>query len=64
MHITGYAFDIARSYGSRQQRAAFQFALDRLEALNLIAYIREPDAIHIAVASHAAARLRALRGDT
>jgi len=64
MHTTGYAFDIARSYGSRQQRAAFQFALDRLEALNLIAYIREPDAIHIAVASHAAARLRALRGDT
>jgi hypothetical protein len=63
MHTTGYAFDIARSYGSLRERAAFQFVLDRLQALNLIAYIREPDAIHIAVASHAAARLRTLRGD-
>jgi hypothetical protein len=64
MHTAGYAFDIARSYGSLRQRAAFQFVLDRLQALNLIAYIREGDAIHIAVASHAAARLRMLRGDT
>jgi soluble lytic murein transglycosylase-like protein len=63
LHTTGYAFDIARSYGSRREAAAFQFVLERLQALHLIAYIKEPEAIHIAVASHAAARLRALRGD-
>jgi hypothetical protein len=63
LHTTGYAFDIARSYGSLREARAFQFELDRLQALHLIAYIREPAAIHIAVAAHAAARLRALRGD-
>jgi hypothetical protein len=61
LHTTGYAFDLARSYGSRRQAAALQFVLDRLEALNLIAYIKEPAAIHVAVASGAAHRLRALR---
>ena len=30
MHTTGYAFDIARAYGSRRQAAAFQLVLDRL----------------------------------
>jgi soluble lytic murein transglycosylase-like protein len=60
LHTTGYAFDIARSYGSRREAAAFEFVLERLQALDLIAYIKEPAAIHIAVASHAAARLRAL----
>ena len=49
LHTTGYAFDIARSYGSARQRRAFQFELDRLQALHLIAYIREPEAIHVAV---------------
>ena len=63
LHTTGYAFDIARSYGSRREGAAFQFVLERLQALNLIAYIKEPAAIHIAVASHAAERLRAFRHD-
>jgi Family of unknown function (DUF5715) len=61
LHTTGYAFDIARSYGSRRQAAAFQFVLERLQALNLIAYIKESEAIHIAVSSravHAAALLR------
>lgn len=51
MHTTGYAFDIARSYASPRQADAFQFVLERLEALRVIAYIREPGAIHIAVAS-------------
>ena len=64
MCVSRESVGIARSYGSLRQRAAFQFVLDRLQALNLIAYIREGDAIHIAVASHAAARLRMLRGDT
>jgi hypothetical protein len=36
---------------------AFQFALDRLQALDLVAWVREPAAIHITVASDA----RALR---
>jgi hypothetical protein len=33
---------------------AFQFMLDRLTALNLIAWVREPAAIHITVAPDAA----------
>ena len=63
LHTTGYAFDLARSYGSRRQAAALQFVPARLEALNLIAYIKESDAIHVAVASGAAHRLRLLRAD-
>ena len=52
LHTTGYAFDVARVYGSERQAAAFEFVLDRLQALNVIAFIRESAAIHIAVASH------------
>jgi len=63
LHTTGYAFDIARVYGSEREAAAFEFVLDRLAALHLIAYIREPEAIHVAVATGAAAKLRSLRGD-
>lgn len=51
IHTTGYAFDIARSYASPRQARAFQFVLERLEALNAIAYIREAAAIHIAVSA-------------
>ncbi|HZO36593.1 MAG TPA: transglycosylase SLT domain-containing protein [Solirubrobacteraceae bacterium] len=50
LHTTGYAFDILRSYSSREQAVAFQFVLDRLTALNAIAWLREPKAIHITVA--------------
>ena len=53
LHTTGYAFDVRRSYRSRRQAQAFQFALDRLQALNLIAWVREPGAIHITVSSEA-----------
>jgi uncharacterized protein DUF5715 len=63
LHTTGYAFDLARSYQNRRQAAALQFVLDRLQALDLIAYIKESDAIHVAVASHAARRLSLLRAD-
>ena len=63
LHTTGYAFDLARSYQNRRQAAALQFVLDRLEALNVIAYIKEPEAIHVAVASNAARRLRLLQAD-
>jgi uncharacterized protein YcbK (DUF882 family) len=60
LHTTGYAFDIARTYGSRRQAAAFQFVLDRLQAVNAIAYIRETSAIHVAVASDARSKLALL----
>jgi hypothetical protein len=60
LHTTGYAFDIARVYGSRRQASAFQLVLDRLRAVNAIAYIREAAAIHIAVASDAPAKLALL----
>jgi hypothetical protein len=47
LHTTGYAFDVRRAYANRRQAVAFQYMLDRLESLNLIAWVREPDAIHI-----------------
>jgi hypothetical protein len=53
LHTTGYAFDILRRYKSHKQAVAFQFMLDRLTALNLIAWAVEPDAIHVTVASDA-----------
>jgi hypothetical protein len=53
LHTTGFAFDIERSYRSRRQALAFQFMLDRLQALDMIAYAVEPDAIHVTVSSDA-----------
>ena len=53
LHTTGYAFDIRRRYESGAQAQAFQFLLDDLTARNLIAWIREPGAIHITVSSEA-----------
>ena len=47
LHTTGYAFDVRRDYASREQAVAFQYMLDRLQSLNLIAWVREPGAIHI-----------------
>ena len=63
LHTTGYAFDLVRKYGSRRQAAALQFVLDRLQALNLIACVKERDAIHVTVATGAGRRLRALLAD-
>ncbi|MDQ3741205.1 MAG: hypothetical protein M3389_09715 [Actinomycetota bacterium] len=53
LHTTGWAFDVERRYASREQALAFQFMLDRLEALNLIAWVREPAAIHVTVSGDA-----------
>ncbi len=53
LHTTGWAFDVERRYRSRAQALAFQFMLDRLQSLNLIAWVREPAAIHITVAGDA-----------
>jgi hypothetical protein len=47
LHTTGWAFDVLREYRSRRQALAFQFVLDRLRTLNVIAWVREPRAIHI-----------------
>jgi hypothetical protein len=55
LHTTGYAFDVARIYRSNAQALAFQFVLDRMETLNVIAWVREPQAIHITVGDSASA---------
>lgn len=52
-HATGYAFDLSRTYRSTAQAQALQFWLDRLTALDLIAWVREPDVIHITVGPRA-----------
>jgi hypothetical protein len=57
LHTTGYAIDILRRYRSRSQAQAFQFMLDRLTALDLIAYVYEPAAIHLTVGPRAEALL-------
>ncbi|MGI8428709.1 MAG: transglycosylase SLT domain-containing protein [Solirubrobacteraceae bacterium] len=51
---TGYTFQIARRYAGRGQALALQAMLDRLQALNLIAWTRGSSAIEITVASDAA----------
>jgi hypothetical protein len=53
LHTTGFAFDVERRYASGRQARAFQFLLDDLTARGLIAWIREPGAIHVTVASEA-----------
>jgi hypothetical protein len=53
LHTTGFAFDVRRDYASPAQAVAFQYMLDRLQSLNLIAWVREPGAIHITASSEA-----------
>jgi len=53
LHTTGWTFDILRSYQTRAQARAFEFMLQRLQSLNLIAWVREPAAIHVTVSSDA-----------
>jgi hypothetical protein len=53
LHTTGWAFDVERRYVSQRQAMAFQFVLDRLQALNVIAWVREPAAIHITAGADA-----------
>ena len=61
LHTTGWAFDIAREYRSRVQARAFQFVLDRLQVLDAIAWVREPDAIHVTAAPEGKALLPLLK---
>lgn len=53
LHTTGWSFDILRTYASRAQASAFEFLLDRLQSHNLIAWVREPAAIHVTVSADA-----------
>ena len=50
---TGYTFELSRRYGSPAQANALQAMLDRLQALNLIAWVRHLDTIEVTVASDA-----------
>src|SRR5262249_1794463 len=54
LHTTGYAFDLLRRYGSNAEAQALQYAPDRLQALKVSGWAREPSAIHITVSSRAA----------
>jgi hypothetical protein len=61
LHTTGWAFDIERKYRSGGHARAFQFVLDRLQVLDAIAWVREPDAIHVTAAPEGAALLPLLK---
>src|SRR3954452_1517994 len=50
----GWAFSISRRYASRRQALAFQYVLDRLQVLNVIAWSRRPRTIDITAARDAA----------
>ena len=51
IHATGFAFDVSRTYANGRQAEAFQFMLDRLQALNVIAWTRDARTIHITASS-------------
>lgn len=53
----GWSFTIARSYASEAQAAAFQAMLDRLQALDLIAWQGFPSEIEVTVAADASQAL-------
>jgi hypothetical protein len=55
----GWAFDVARRYATHAQALAFQYVLDRLQVLDVLAWTRAGGSIHI-TASSDAARLRPL----
>jgi len=53
LHADGWSFDVSRRYASPAQAAAFQFMLDRLQALDLIGWGRYPGTIHVTVSKKA-----------
>lgn len=57
LHATGYAFDVRRRYESGAQAAAFQWTLERLETLGLVAWWRGRAVIHITVSPRADVRV-------
>jgi hypothetical protein len=54
---TGWSFQILRSYRTHAQAVAFQAMLDRLQALNLIAWARRATTIDITVAPDASSAI-------
>ena len=56
LHATGYAFDVRRRYGSGAQAQAFQWTLERLQALGLIAWTRGRAVIHVTASPLTAVR--------
>lgn len=56
-HTTGWAMDVSRTYPKGDTARLFQWTLTRLQALNLISWVREPTAIHLTFASSAATEL-------
>jgi hypothetical protein len=56
LQATGFAFDVRRRYGSGGQAEAFQWTLERLEALGLIAWTRGKGVIHVVVSPRADVR--------
>ena len=61
LHTTGFAFDLSRTYRTTAQAQAMQFMLDRLTALDVIAWVREPAAIHVTAGPRARQLLGLLR---
>jgi hypothetical protein len=57
LHTSGWAVDIARSYASNKQAQMFQFVLTRMQALDLISWVKEPEAIHFTASADAESRL-------
>jgi hypothetical protein len=55
--VGNYSFSIARQYARPAQALAFQTVLDRLQALNLIAWSRSSQTIDVTVASDASSYL-------
>ena len=53
LDTTGYAFEVARRYGGRAHADATQFMLDRLTAMDLIAWSRSGPVLDVTAASGA-----------
>jgi len=62
LYTTGYSFDITRRYESHAQAEAFQWTLDRLQALDVIAWEPRGGVIHITVSNQAKGLLPILNG--
>jgi hypothetical protein len=58
LHATGYSFDVRRRYGSGVQAQAFQWTLERMQALGLIAWTRGRAVIHVTASPLAEVRHR------
>jgi len=52
-HREGWSFDVRRRYANGAQAEAFQYMLDRLQALNVIAWARRANLIHVTASSDA-----------